>query len=113
MLVRPNPYPEPNPNPNPEPNPTVTLNRTLTVTLPLPLPPTRSDHFETFLATKYPTSKRFGLEGCEVRTCPCLPTSPYTSLHLPTSPYISLYLPTSPYISLEGCEVLIVGMNSP
>ena len=27
----------------------------------------RSDHFETFLATKYPTSKRFGLEGCEVR----------------------------------------------
>ena len=25
-----------------------------------------SDHFETFLATKYPTSKRFGLEGCEV-----------------------------------------------
>jgi 2-oxoglutarate dehydrogenase E1 component len=25
-----------------------------------------SDHFEAFLANKYPTSKRFGLEGCEV-----------------------------------------------
>ena len=25
-----------------------------------------SDHFEAFLANKYPTAKRFGLEGCEV-----------------------------------------------
>ena len=25
-----------------------------------------SDHFESFLANKYPTAKRFGLEGCEV-----------------------------------------------
>lgn len=24
-----------------------------------------SDHFERFVATKYPTEKRFGLEGCE------------------------------------------------
>jgi 2-oxoglutarate dehydrogenase E1 component len=25
-----------------------------------------SDHFESFLANKYSTAKRFGLEGCEV-----------------------------------------------
>ena len=24
-----------------------------------------SDHFEAFLASKYSTTKRFGLEGCE------------------------------------------------
>jgi len=26
----------------------------------------RSTHFEQFLAKKYPTEKRFGLEGCDV-----------------------------------------------
>ena len=29
----------------------------------------RSTHFEGFLAKKWPSEKRFGLEGCEVSKC--------------------------------------------
>ena len=48
------------------PTPTTTPTLSLTLTLTLTLIRTRSDHFEGFLANKYPTAKRFGLEGCEV-----------------------------------------------